>query len=156
MDSILKSPPGSDKPYRAPGQGTGSNKGETGFADIGDKRLVYTPDTKTGDSPHVPGGKSAGGWENKTKTEQFIDQTKNMTFSEFTQHMLKEGGFEPDDDLPTVTSYSTGKFHPYPPEAIKYVVVLADKNDRVLENLIHGMKDRGHAWQACQVPDGSQ
>ena len=116
-----KSPPGSDKPYRAAGQGTGRTKSETGFGDMGDQRLAYQPDVKLGDSPHVPGGKSAGGWENKTKTESFIDRTKNMTFSEFTEHMLQNGGFQAN-------------------EAIRYIVALANQNEQVLESLVHEMK----------------
>lgn len=138
-----KTPPGSDQPYRAPGQNMGKNKSETGLGDMGDKKLAYTPDVKSGNSPHVPGGKSAGCWETKTKTEQFIEKTKNMTFSEFTQHMLETNKFESDENLPTVTSYTTGKFHPYPQEAVRYVAAIADKNDRILESLIYQMKERG-------------
>lgn len=134
-------------PYRAPSSGSKQNKSETGFGDIGDKRLVYTPATKLGNSPYIPGGSNpATGWEKQTKTEQFVNKTKNMSFSEFANHMLNECGFnleEEEDDLPMVTSYASGKFHPAPPEAIKYVVVLSDKNERILESLIHHMKERG-------------
>jgi hypothetical protein len=45
--------------------------------------------------------------------------------------------------LPTVTAYTSGKFHPHPPEAIRYVVVLANKNERIMESLIHELKRSG-------------
>jgi hypothetical protein len=118
-------------PYRASGKDPGQQKGEKGFADEGDKNLVYKPDTTV---------------KKKSKTEQFLDKTKNMTLAEFTQHMIEEcgcGAMKEDDDLPTVTAYTSGKFHPHPPEAIRYVVVLANKNDRILESLIHELKRTG-------------
>jgi hypothetical protein len=87
----------------------------------------------------------------RTKTEEFIDKTKDMSISEFTQYMLKECGCQSgmdedgggDDALPMVTAYTTGKFHPHPPEAIKYVVALAKANPRVMDSLIHEMKRAG-------------
>jgi hypothetical protein len=124
-----KAPKGDEpKPYRASSKDSTPKKGEKGFADEGPKDLVYTPDTKV---------------KKKSKTEQFLDTTKDMTLSEFTNHMLKECGcanHEEDDDLPMVTAYTSGKFHPHPPEAIRYVAVLANKNNRILDNFIHEMK----------------
>jgi hypothetical protein len=84
----------------------------------------------------------------KTKTEQFIDKTKDMSITEFTAYMLKECGcqaaqMEDEDTLPMVTAYATGKFHPHPPEAIRYVVALAKANPRIMDNLIHEMKRAG-------------
>jgi hypothetical protein len=84
----------------------------------------------------------------KTKTEQFIDATETMSISEFTAYMLKECGMglgmdEGGETLPMVTAYATGKFHPHPPEAIKYVVALAKANPRIMDSLIHEIKRSG-------------
>lgn len=105
----------------------------------GDKELVYEPKTKVN---------SVDKWEKLPtfeKTDAFLDKTKGMSLKEFTGYMLKECGCEDmgGDDLPMVTSYSAGKFHPYPPEAIKYVVVLGNKNERVMDNLVHEIKNIG-------------
>ena len=137
------------KPYRAPGkdmsmqQSLGKEDGP-GLVGQGDKRLVYNPSLKGGSSKNINGGKELSGWDKKTKTEQFINKTKDMSFQEFTTYMrgLTEiaGGAE---DLPMVTAYTAGKFHPHPPEAMQYVVSLASKNDRILEQLIYAMKKQG-------------
>ena len=42
-----------------------------------------------------------------------------------------------------VNAYAPGKFHPHPQEAMQYIVALAGKNDRILEQLIHTMKKEG-------------
>ena len=50
---------------------------------------------------------------------------ENMSAKEFASHMLEACSCEMgDDELPTVTSYAAGKFHPHPPEVIKYITVL--------------------------------
>lgn len=82
----------------------------------------------------------------RTKTEHFIDKTKDMNLAEFTQYMYQECGCstdkkEEDDSLPMVTAYATGKFHPHPPEAMRYVAALAKANPRMMEMLIHHLKD---------------
>ena len=95
-------------------------------------RILYKPDDKAGNSPNMPGGTTVADLESKTKTEHFIDQTKDMSFSEFTNHMLKAGGFEEEASLPSS-----------PPEAISYVAKLSKGNDRVLENLVYKLKEQG-------------
>jgi hypothetical protein len=128
-------------PYKAPSSSSNQKSKETGFGDLGGKELIYNPNTDTDSkkSPYIPGGKAVDTYP-KTKTEEFIEKTKNMSIKEFTQYMLKECNCDEMADLPMVTAYSPGKFHPHPPEAIKYVVALSGKNDRLLEQLVHEMK----------------
>lgn len=81
------------------------------------------------------------------KTESFIQKTKDMPIADFMKYMYAECGVnmdsdsdDEDSDLPTVTAYTAGKFHPHPPEAIKYVAALAKANPRIMEMLIHEIK----------------
>lgn len=133
---------GKPTPYKTPTSPEKPKAEKGGFADKG-SIPVYNPNMKQGGSKNIPGGTEVEGW--KTKTEAFLDQTKGMSQAEFTRYMIKECGCDmaDDDSLPFVTSYSPGKFHPHPPEAIKYVVVLANKNDRVLESLLQELKKGG-------------
>jgi len=139
----------SQKPYKAPGkdmtaQQSMGKDNEGGLLSQGDKRLVYNPSLKGGTSKNINGGKEVHGWDKKTKTEQFIDKTKNMSFQEFTAYIKKLNRLDEDvSDIPMVTAYAPGNFHPHPVEAIQYIVALAAKNDRILEQLIHVMKKEG-------------
>lgn len=128
------------KPYKPANSGKPAQKGEAGFADKGDGKLVYKPNTKVDKAGE--GGKKIGSWP-KTKTEAFIEKTKDMSMSQFIEHMIGECGCEMDETLPTVTAYASGKFHPYPPEAIRYVVALAEKNERIMDKLIFELKNAG-------------
>ena len=145
------------KPYKAPGKDmTLDNsmknlKDGEGLGAKGDKRLSYKPKLKAGTSKNMTGGKEINGWEKKTKTEQFIDKTKNMSFGEFTEYMKEHIGAGDDDDLPTVTSYVAGKFHPHPPEVINYITALSGKNGRVLEQLVHEIKKKGLLTQLVKA-----
>lgn len=129
-------------PYKV-GSDKNPIKPETGgFADQGDKKLVYEPDTDVDDADKL-GGKIVSTWP-KTKTEAFLQKTKHMEFNDFVEYMLGECNCNPnDEDLPTVTAYAAGKFHPYPPEAINYVAALGKKNEHVLYNLVFEMKNQG-------------
>jgi len=136
------------KPYKAPGVPVKPKAAESGFADKG-SIPAWNPKMDQGSSKNIPGGKEIEGWK-KGKTEAFIKKTKDMDIKEFTEYMIETCGcgVEPqqlgdEDSIPMVTSYAAGKFHPHPPEAIKYVVVLANKNDRVLESLIQELKRGG-------------
>ena len=122
-------PGGNSKPY----VGSAIKPGEKGLGELGDKDFVYEPDTKN--SPKI-----------KTKTEGFLDKTKGMSISEFTKYMLKECGCGQveGEDLPYVTAYTTGKFQPHPPEVIRYISILANKNDGILENLVGQMISMGY------------
>lgn len=117
------------KPYIAKNEKV---KAEKGLAGLGSKELEYNPNTEVAKKP--------------TKTEGFLSKTKGMSISEFTKYMLEECGCGQvsGEDLPYVTAYTTGKFQPHPPEVIRYVSALADKNQGILENLVGQMISMGH------------
>ena len=104
-----------------------------GLGNLGDEKLKYEPNTEYKQEVI------------KTKTEHFLNKTKNMSISEFTKYMLDECGCGTvsGDDLPYVTAYSSGKIQPHPPEAIKYVVVLSNKNDNILSKVVDEIKSNG-------------
>lgn len=105
---------------------------EKGLAELGHEECKYEPDTKNAKKP--------------TKTEGFLNKTKGMSIAEFTKYMLEECGcgMVGGEDLPSVTAYTTGKFQPHPPEVIRYISVLADKNQGILENLVSTMISMGY------------
>jgi hypothetical protein len=143
-----KSPPKAkgaedNTPYRCANSAEKPKKGENGFADLGDKKLVYDPDTKPGTSKMTSLGKEVGEDWPKTKTEAFIAQTKNMSSSEFAKYMLESCACN-TENLPTVTSYKAGQFHPHPSEAIRYVAAIAAENIKFMENLVYEMKKAGN------------
>lgn len=161
------------KPYRAPGVPVKPKTAETGFADKGsipawNPSLATGNSQNLPGGKDVDGGEWAGKSGNTTdkhrpkevkptKTESFIKKTKGMDIKQFTEYMMETCGCghsptdtmppdtsdEGEDSLPMVTAYTAGKFHPHPPEAIRYVITLANKNDRVLENLIQELKRGG-------------
>lgn len=191
-------PPDSKVPYKTPLTPKAAQKGEKGFAELGDGKLVYEPNTDInyetkkdvmkeftvakartdakcdykgpfssapkGGKPYVAKPQSVGNKAlgelgdaaNKyepntasvkpTRTESFLNKTRSMSLGEFTKYMLKECGCGQvsGDDLPYITAYSTGKIQPHPPEAVKYVTVLANKNDGILENLVSTIIDMGY------------
>jgi len=193
-----KTPPSGKVPYKTPLTPKAAQKGEKGFADLGDGKLVYEPNTEVnyetkkdvmkeftvakartdakgdykgpftsapkGGKPYVakaqsPGNKALGDLGDEankyepdtakakpTRTESFLNKTRSMSLGEFTKYMLKECGCGQvsGEDLPYITAYSTGKIQPHPPEAIKYVTVLANKNDGILENLVSTIIDMGY------------
>lgn len=104
------------------------------LGELGSEETKYEPDTDTSKTHKV------------TKTESFVNKTKSMSLAEFTRYMLEECGCGQvsGDDLPYVTAYSTGKIQPHPPEAIRYISVLANKNDGILENLVSTMISMGY------------
>jgi hypothetical protein len=134
-----KAPPGKNSaPYKAANDKTKSptfDVEKNGLGELGNNELKYEP--KTDYSQTV-----VKSW---AKTEGFINKTKNMSLAEFTKYMLDECGCGAvnDADLPYVTAYTTGKFQPHPPEAIKYVVVLANKNNNILDSMVQEMKASG-------------
>lgn len=152
-EALSASPAEDPKPYRAVSAGAPGARGrEEGFADAGDNRLVYKPGVSTGNSPYVPGGKAVAGWEGKTKTEQFIDATKNMSFSEFSEFMLKKSGSNlcVEGVVPPIKAHEAGNIYPHPAEAIRYLVALSARNQYVLENLVHSLKEAGLLGQLMQ------
>ena len=143
--STPKSPPDKGSaPYKAANDNVESPTvavDKDGLANLGDQKLKYEPNTESKQEII------------KTKTEHFLNKTKNMSLSEFTKYMLDECGCGAvnDEELPYVTAYTTGKFQPHPPEAIKYVVVLANKNDNVLDNVVHEIKNAGMLGKLMKI-----
>lgn len=144
-----KAPPKSDggkgtpAPYKPANAAEKGKKGESGFADQGDSKLVYNPDLKGGDSKMTALGKELGSDWPKTKTESFIEKTRKMNSITFAQHILDECNCGNWENLPTVTAFESGAFHPHPVEAIRYVAALASRNDKLLSNLVFEMKRTG-------------
>jgi len=122
--------PKDGKPYVA----KAVKAGEKPLGELGDEDNKYEPDTDTSKTHKV------------AKTEGFVNRTKGMSLAEFTRYMLEECGCGQvsGEDLPYVTAYSTGKIQPHPPEAIRYVSTLANKNDGILENLVSTVIGMGY------------
>jgi hypothetical protein len=116
------------KPYI----GSAIKVGDKALGELGHKEFEYNPDTKTA--------------AKVKKTEGFVNKTKGMSLAEFTKYMLDECGCGQVDDetMPFITAYTTGKFQPHPPEAIRYVTALADKNEGILNNLVSTMVSMGY------------
>lgn len=126
---IPESPPDKGaKPYI----GSAIKAGDKALGELGHKEFEYNPDTKTA--------------AKVKNTEGFVNKTKDMSLAEFTKYMLDECGCGQVDDetLPFITAYTTGKFQPHPPEVIRYVSVLADKNEGILNNLVSTMISMGY------------
>lgn len=138
-------PKGSPAPYKAAGTDPGQQKPEkNGFADMGDKDLVYEPDTwnpeKVGE-----GGKKVASWP-KTKTEVFLQKTESLSLPAFTKYISRQinehCGCE-NKKAPHVVAYSVGAFHPDPIQAINYVTYLANENKNLLHALVMEAKRVG-------------
>ena len=69
-------PTGEPDPYKTPVGSKPGGKSETGFGELGDKSLIYKPDTA---KAHPP----------KTQTEQFIEKTKGMSLGEFSNYYME-------------------------------------------------------------------
>lgn len=120
-------PKDAPKPYATSKEDAKVSK-EKGLGEIGDKNLVYEPDTKI------------------TKTEGFLQKTSKLDTSSFVQYMIENcgcGQVDGDEESPSITAYTTGKIFPHPPEALKYVSHLCGKNDNLLSNMVMEFKKSG-------------
>lgn len=93
-DAGGKGQEGEIKPYKGGTDAKDPNKGKLGdgFADKGDKKLKYEPETladKSKSEEGVHGGKKQPSWP-KTKTQEWVDRTKNMSLAEFTKSIRSE------------------------------------------------------------------
>jgi hypothetical protein len=143
----------------APDQGKSSvsyapaNKGESGFADLGAKDLVYNPVTKGGDSKTTALGttiknKEALGENTKRafKAEAWFNKTKKMSHQDF----IKECCSNIDtSSLPKISVNEDGQV--FPSEVIRYVTILAESNPKTLTNLVHEMKREGHLTRLIEA-----
>lgn len=144
---------GKPAPYKNAAKAPKPKKQEPGLAEKGDQKLVYEPDTShTLPNPMGKEGKCMNHWPKspKTKTEQFIDKTSKMTTAEFVNYMTNEVAVDAEE-IPMVTAYTAGRFHPHPPEAISYIASLATKNDRIMDSLVHEIKRQGGLKKMLEV-----
>lgn len=121
-------------PYKAANNAVDPNKkgDKKGFADAGDSKLVYTPNTEKADE--------LGSYP-KIKTEQFLKKTKKMSPAQFVEHVTKQNNKLKNENYKAPKlSFSD---NPHPAEVVKYVTELAKKDYKVVENLIHDSKRNG-------------
>ncbi len=113
-------------------------KGETnkkGFADEGNKKLVYEPKT-----PKDFGKEGGTAQKNKSwpkaasNNEQFLAHTKAMTPAEFTQFVSEQAKVSADN-LPPCSCDPVG--------ASRYVAALANANDGIMETVVRELKRLG-------------
>lgn len=142
-DNVTK-PEGKDAaPYRAgKDEKRMTMKGEKdgeGFADKGDKKLASDVENMCKDKTDPVNGKKIGTWP-KTKTEQFVNKTKNLSLHEFQKFMQKR--LKVEGNIPPVTALAKGKIYPDPIETTRYVVALAASNSALMENLAHEIEQQ--------------
>jgi hypothetical protein len=138
---------GKPAPYRPTNTSASAGGGESGFGDKGSKELKYEPNTEKPE-------KVVSTWP-KTKTEEFVDKTRNMSLAEFAKYVIEQRSVP--NNLPTVTTPNQQKFYPAPVEAVRYVGALT-KNRTILNDLIHEVKRNGNLGQllelALETPEG--
>lgn len=130
-DTHAPAKPGKNAPYTAPGKDPGQGKGEQGLANKGSIPKEEFKAT-TGTSKNIPGGQELGDWSKKTKTEAFIKATKGLPLSQFVKKVVSESAVS----VPVPANVA------FPPQAVRYVVSLAEANSNVLRNLFVEMKNR--------------
>jgi len=127
---------GDAKGYKPANSAVDPNKNKKdgkGFADEGDKSLKYEPgevwvggkDGVSKSTNGMPGGKNVSTWP-KTKTQEWIDNTKGESLSEFTKRLKSE---LTETDC-AKNAYST----------IRNVVELCQCNPKYVANLVREMK----------------
>jgi hypothetical protein len=94
----------------------------------GERGVIYNPAPAAPMSHHMT-------------SEQFIEQTKNMSPAEFISFFV-EGSEEP---LPTISDLYGNEFTPDPNQTIQYLAALMVKNPRLMSRFIREMKrhDKG-------------
>lgn len=105
-----------------------------GLAFKGNKVQTPANSMHAGKSPEIHVQKVKG--KGKLTSEQFIEQTRNMSPKEFVDFFL-EGSDEP---LPTVTDLYGNQFTPDPTQTIQYMAALMRKNPRHLSRLVRELK----------------
>ncbi len=108
--------PGTDKGQQMQPKGEKNGKG---LDKEGDSKLIYEPKT-TGSSKEV------SSWP-KSKTENFLQQTRGMTLAEFASYITSQNKVDGTD----------------PVQAVRAAVSLANANDNVLAALVREFKRSG-------------
>lgn len=126
-------------------------KGESGFADLGAKDLVYNPVTKGGDSKTTALGtviknKEALGEGTfnyirspKLKSEAWFNKTKKMTTQDFIKECIVNVNSE---GMPRLSVNEDGQA--FPAEVIRYVSRLSQQNPKNVSSFVHQMKRDGN------------
>jgi hypothetical protein len=117
------------RPVKKPKTTVGPSPDKGGFAEKGDKKLEYKPDTK------VPAKVGEGGdkkptWPNgkvKTCVETLLDDTKDMSAAEFARYVASQNKVE-----------NNGVAHPI--RYIKYVAQLIAENNNLATTLVHELR----------------
>jgi hypothetical protein len=132
-DAGGKGQDGEMKPYKGGTDAKDPNKGKLGdgFAHKGDAKLKYNPDTdvpaKVGE-----GGKKQATWP-KTKTQEWVDRTKNMSLAEFTKTVRAEA-LKGLDECACQES---------PHNSIKETIAVCKCNQKYVSALVREMKRNG-------------
>ena len=130
------------KPYMPDEKPVGMNyslrpKGEKdgkSFADAGDKKLIYEPETPR---DFGNGGKKVNSWPKTTK--EFLDLTQGMTLSEFAT-FVSDGNKIGISEVPSIDGCTLSSD---PTIAAQYAGALATANEGVMVTLIREMKRLG-------------
>lgn len=128
-DSGGKGQVGEAKPYKNGTDAKDPNKGKMtdGFANKGDKSLVYQPKT---DVPAKSGEKAT--WP-KTKMQEWVDKTKTMSLAAFTKNM-SDSAFKGLDECACQDA---------PHNSIKDTVSICKCNEQYISSLVREMKRNG-------------
>ena len=134
---------GQPKPYKGGKDAKDPNKGKLGdgFAEKGDKDLKYTPGDKekgnfiTGgkEAAGVPGGKTVSSDWNKTKTQEWLNRTKDLSLAEFTKMIQKTTSKGLDDCNECACQESAN-------DVVKQTVAMANANRSIMVSLVREMK----------------
>lgn len=141
-DAGGKGQDGEVKPYKGGTDAKDPNKGKLGdgFAQKGDAKLKYEPGDgwyggKNGVSKSeegVPGGKKQATWP-KTKTQEWVDRTKDMSLAEFTKTVRAEA-MKGLDECACQES---------PHNSIKETIAVCKCNPKYVSALVREMKRNG-------------
>lgn len=128
-------------PYSAAGSSYGKNRKEDGFGKLGDKNLIFEPNTIEEDEDYFsfPGETTSSVWT----MDKFIDQTKNMPIKEFIECIKNEFVVKEMSGIPRVYAYQEGNILPDPIQTVKYLAFLANANKKILESFVLEMKRNG-------------
>lgn len=134
-------------PYSAAGVSDQKKNIDKGLGNIGDKNLIYKPDTidkeptdKKTNNFSFPKEKVSSVWG---QSESFIEKTKNMSIKEFINLIQSEMNIGENKTIPTIHAQETGNIIPDPIQAIKFISYLTNKNDKLMETLVVEIKRLG-------------
>jgi hypothetical protein len=116
------------KDYAPPQTPSKQQKGEKGFAQEGDKKLVYEPDTDEDQ-------KKLKSWPKTATTKEFLDTTANMSVAELVAFMKNESQL---DGAAVIL--------------VNKVAELVAENSRLMETLVYALKRNGVFVEVTDAP----